>query len=353
MAQSPHSDSYSRNIQRMLTRSGINKFEANVTSRGRSERLVVERIERPVLVLGASIDTSGSMKGKRTATAIAGLESILRNGAMLSTDLFSAYTFDKAVRKLHHPIPIKDVDLKLDFERIRENGGGSTALYDAITAGVSTFANKFRTARNTLFFQHLVVTDGADNSSQSSLEAVSKLISNPGFPNYHLYLIAVNIDMKEQRVMQRMCAGANHCKFVHVADVDGLRNELATVERHIRLRLEVKTKKNAMTTTTTTTWEGPQGDVPEALKSLASGSRLLARDLSRDLGLEFSRLHVSNHESHPIASSSRTSAAERVAERGRVSTPRRGGTPRRRGTPPPPYTPRRGGTPRITICEEF
>ena len=49
----------------------------------------------------------------------------------------------------------------------------------------------------TSVYEHLVITDGADNSSSTSRDQVAKLIQSPKLPNYNLIVIAVGIDKKD------------------------------------------------------------------------------------------------------------------------------------------------------------
>jgi len=147
----------SGNLLTDLPRTAFHTYEDGV-----EQDLKVFRREDVPVSLGVIIDNSGSMKGKR-----ARVEAAARNLVAASNpeDEVFVINFNDDV--------YRDVDLTGDLKKIaqglaRIDSRGGTAMRDAIQAGVLYAKAKGRHDKRVL----VVVTDGDDNMSETSLEAV-------------------------------------------------------------------------------------------------------------------------------------------------------------------------------------
>ena len=195
-------------------------------------------VARRKLCFVAAVDTSESMKGSRTDAAIKGLGTIV--GIMHDEDLFGAFTFSSKPRKLHHPMPRKKVNWMKDIRMIVENNGGLTAIYDAIADGLAEMkALAKRYPDEDLVFEHLVVTDGGDNSSRMhTAESVMALVADPGLRNYNLVVIAIDCNTFAAADMRRICSSRN-ATYIEAADATKLQRLLAKQAERIRIVLNV------------------------------------------------------------------------------------------------------------------
>ena len=239
---------------------------------------------RAPMAFSCSVDVSSSMEGARTNEAIAGLEFIFRE-VMRDTDVFGLQTFESSVRSLHRCMAKKSVDWTKDMLHIHANGGGCTALYDAIAAGLEVLKDAIdykRSQGRSFVPQQLVITDGEDNNSQTTFEQVRALLaSHAAIPGFHFYLVAVGIDAAAAARMQALCEPA-HCTFLHARDVGQLREHLQQVAERVRVHLTVRDTDG---TTTSTVIEGDLDKVfPQAARVAAAAAPDMARVLNLRAG---------------------------------------------------------------------
>ena len=284
------SDSGGRGGGRQLARFGSGRA-ASATVRtddgsGRRESLSVT-VRRHQLCFVAGVDASGSMAGSRTESAISGLGKIV--GMMEPDDLYGLFTFATETKNLHHPMPRSKVDWQKDQANIRRNGGGMTALYDAIMAGVVEMKEtRTRRSGQPMVFEHLVITDGGDNSSRTSLEQVREQVAKPGLKDYHLVLIAVGIGSSSTKANMRSICANGHSSFIEVDDVNALERVLAEQAVRIKLVLDVNNRGRKSRTTAETSPSGI-GRAVRYLDRAAGGSAIVGAGMGALQG-SFSRL---------------------------------------------------------------
>lgn len=180
------------------------------------------------------------MQGNKIQAAVTGVRQIV--GMMDQQDLFGLFTFDSQVKNLHHAMPVSGVNVAQDEANIKRNceRGGCTAFLDAIVAGIDEMRSvkERRQGRERLVYEHIVLTDGEDNSSQLDYGQVSSRVSKPGLPNYHLVLIAVGVESSTEKKMRSLCS-SQHATFISVRDVRSLATVLFDQATRIRLSLSV------------------------------------------------------------------------------------------------------------------
>ena len=123
--------------------------------------------DMPVTV-GLVVDNSGSMLPKRadvTAAALAFARSSNPNDEM-----FVVNFNDKASFGLPSEMPFTDQPVQLEFALSRTRVEGKTALYDAITAALDHLKLAHRNKKVLI-----VITDGGDNASSHTLDAVAAM----------------------------------------------------------------------------------------------------------------------------------------------------------------------------------
>ena len=118
--------------------------------------------------LGIIIDSSGSMYDKRAAVEQASLDLI-----KLSNREDEAFVVDFSFE------PYIDQDFTNDIEKLRQGLGfvkssGGTAMYDALLASADYLAKNAKRPKQVL----LVITDGEDNASSSTLEQAIRRIQD-------------------------------------------------------------------------------------------------------------------------------------------------------------------------------
>jgi hypothetical protein len=189
------------------------------------------------------------------------------------------------VKKLHHPIAFAQVDTERDFSTLLAANGGSTAIYDAIKQGVMDLRTTHRLQtkqRNCVpVYEHLIITDGSDNSSSCCLEEVAALVAAPGLPNYHLIVIAVGISERAAEAMKTLCK-PQHAQFLLADDLAGLTVLLQRVATRIRLQLDVR-QEGKNKSRLQVVWQGHQGNVREGILSVAQHAPALVRSHQKQL----------------------------------------------------------------------
>eukprot|EP00808_Paulinella_micropora_P021645 g80171.t1 len=122
------------------------------------------------------------MAGGKLRNAQEGIVSILEQ--LDQKDLVFIQTFDSEMTRLTHD-PV--APSRVNPEKIASlQAGGRTRLYDAITTSMPQF-KKSAQRRPVL----LVLTDGEDTESQSTLAEAKSALACPGVPNFHAVLLAV------------------------------------------------------------------------------------------------------------------------------------------------------------------
>ena len=259
---------------------GRTRFTAS-DGKGNAERLTVDEVNAQ-LVFQAVVDTSGSMAGARTEQSIAGLRHIVSH-AMRSTDAFGLLTFDSKVKKCHYVMNVGRVDFATDEAHIRANGGGCTALYDAMKAGrewLKFYKNKHTDA--VIVNELLVITDGADNASTTTLEKIAAIMAQPGLPNFNMCVIAVGISDSTEADIRKITDGPAHCHFWRVENAAGLADRLQDVADRIKMVLE---KISSNGTVQKITWKGERKKAGKALRQLAAQAPLMVNALESAPGL--------------------------------------------------------------------
>eukprot|EP00808_Paulinella_micropora_P032223 g77773.t1 len=152
------------------------------TTTARVMKEVPGTLQRQPVYLSFLLDTSGSMAGGKLRDAQEGIVSILEQ--LDQKDLVFIETFDSEMTCLTHD-PV--APSRVNPEKIASlQAGGRTRLYDAITTSMPQF-KKSAQRRPVL----LVLTDGEDTESQSTLAEAKSALACPGVPSFHAVLLAV------------------------------------------------------------------------------------------------------------------------------------------------------------------
>jgi hypothetical protein len=270
--------------------SGGDTFQVAARCGSRTEVLTVEKRSKPAvkLVLCSAVDASYSMSGtpcRNAIDALVGEKGVVRS-LLRPTDLFGCCTFSDEVRNLHHPSELTKIDLGRDAKSILSNTekGRSTAIFDAIKQGISDMRKTLQIVRKQsggkkqhLCLEHLVITDGADNSSSTSFTEICELVAKPGLPHYHLLIIGAGMQDEEQATMQRLCRPA-HCTFVpSTSDLSQLQALLGSFKQEVRVRMQLLVHDNGQSSLTQ--WEGKENHAAAAAGALLSQASLLTGQL--------------------------------------------------------------------------
>src|SRR5258708_7711744 len=144
-----------KNLVTTLTKDNFKVFEDNVP-----QTLNYFRREDVPVSMGIVVDNSGSMREKRTRVAAAAMTFVKTSNPQ---DEVFIVNFNEDYY-LDRDFTSNPDDLKDALEKIDSRGG--TAFYDALIASLDHLRNGAARAKKVL----LVVTDGVDNSSRSTLE---------------------------------------------------------------------------------------------------------------------------------------------------------------------------------------
>lgn len=259
----------------------------------KAEVLVVEEVNA-LLIFSVAIDVSGSMHGERIEAAKSGLKAVI--GAIRDTDCYGLCTFDGKVRTQHKPMARKyckvDRDMK-SLDRAMEDQGGCTALFDAVKeskkhlfGSFKYFIGKEENKDKRVILQHMVITDGSDNSSKANFEDLKRELANPGMPNYNFLLIGVGIS--DDAEVKGLVSGASHLRYMPVKDADELKTTMQKVADRIRLTLLKMTKgrHGEADSRESFMWEGRRCDAKKALKEdIAHRAPLFVEAVEQDRSL--------------------------------------------------------------------
>ena len=219
----------------VLHKAGTKVKVQQTSADGHTTSMEIERYDRP-LVFNATVDASSSMEGSRTRAAVEGLGRIFDD--MAADDMYGLATFGSSVRRIHHPMVKSRVDWSKDAKHIVANGGGCTALWDGIVAGIQELRDYTdyakATKRGKKVAYQLVLTDGEDNSSSATLEQAAEMVAKPGLPDFHFVVIGIGVEASTRRTLEGLCK-PRHAQYIHVNDVAELTAAMRAQAERIRV----------------------------------------------------------------------------------------------------------------------
>ncbi|KAL0490232.1 hypothetical protein AKO1_006589 [Acrasis kona] len=146
---------------------------------------------RPRVLATFVIDVSGSMMlSNRLNNAMKGAQLIF-NEVLWDSDRIEIINFsNKAFRQLHLKSK-RNVDWDREANAIARERSGCTALYDACHKALleMTREKKYHNCHREL----IVLTDGEDNASSTTMESIRERLNNPEFKQFHCSLIGVEL----------------------------------------------------------------------------------------------------------------------------------------------------------------
>ena len=180
----------------------------------------VGRRSPPNLGVTFVVDVSGSMDlddGEdctRLEAAVEGMVGVFDN-VLERHDRAELITFATEVHRKHFGLLQKQyIDIDVAMASVANADRGCTALWDAIKSAIDT------APRNKVYKglqrELVVLTDGDDNNSSTSLAAICALVAKPGLSNFHLVVIGVGLSDSARRKANQLCSLA-HCTFLDVA----------------------------------------------------------------------------------------------------------------------------------------
>jgi Mg-chelatase subunit ChlD len=170
------------------------------------------------------LDLSGSMSGSKHAQALSSLRDLFAH-TLGPQDRLSIFTFNRVVTQVLPFTPKIDIDLDPVLASIG-SCGGRTRLFDAIGAALDTMA----TAKGRSL-QLVALTDGADNCSDTTQDAIAARIASPGVGCFHFVGLAVGSEGRQ--VLEALCA-PQLCKLIPVEDnAAGVKQAFGKAMKHI------------------------------------------------------------------------------------------------------------------------
>lgn len=123
------------------------------------------------------VDTSGSMEGDKMTMVKAGIETFLMR--ILPEDRLGLITFDSQARLVVPMAPLSDnrIDLQIAVQEMRASG--RTALFDALDLARQTL-EALPPAEDDRIRAIVLLSDGADNASQATLEQMRSQFDESG-----------------------------------------------------------------------------------------------------------------------------------------------------------------------------
>jgi Mg-chelatase subunit ChlD len=215
--------------------------------------VAVKKVPSDVMAL-FSIDVSTSMRGRKIAAAIHGMQ-LVANDAMKPKDVVAVNAFNSScvtVQKFtrNHKVNWDSVGVQ-----IADSCNGNTALFDSICTSIDSFrklSSKKSDDNPNQIRVFVLLTDGADNCSmQFSFDDAVNRVAKPLIRDFHFIMLGVGLDNEtETKFREQLCAPA-HAKFIKVQDADpeSIRRAFGTVVKKIT---KLQAKKIVTTTTTTT-----------------------------------------------------------------------------------------------------
>jgi VWFA-related protein len=178
--------------QRLVT--SLEQKNFKITEDGTPQTITVFRHEDLPVSLGILVDDSGSMEPKRAAVSKAALDLV-----RLSNPQDETFIVNFAEQ------PFLDQDFTNDITKLNDGMNnidprGGTALYDAISASADHMAQMAKRSRQVL----LIITDGTDNDSSSTLEETVHRVQDLGGPVvYAIGLLFGDSGRSEARMAKR------------------------------------------------------------------------------------------------------------------------------------------------------
>jgi len=198
----------------------LQKGDFTVFEDGKPQTINSFRREDVPVSLGIIIDNSGSMRDKRPAVNQAAINLVKASNPQ---DLVFIVNFNDEYY-LDQDFTANITKLRDGLEKIESRGG--TALYDAVMASADHLKKNSKLDKKVL----LVVTDGEDNASRSSLErAVRFLQAENGPVVYTIGLLGDEHSKRARRALQTMSEDTGGVAFFpkDLKEVDAISSEVA------------------------------------------------------------------------------------------------------------------------------
>ena len=198
----------------------LDKTDFTVFEDGKPQTINSFRREDVPVSLGIIIDNSGSMRDKRPAVNQAAINLVKASNPQ---DQVFIVNFNDEYY-LDQDFTANITKLRDGLEKIESRGG--TALYDAVMASADHLKKNSKLDKKVL----LVVTDGEDNASRSSLErAVRFLQAENGPVVYTIGLLGDEHAKRARRALQTMAEDTGGVSFFpkDLKEVDAISSEVA------------------------------------------------------------------------------------------------------------------------------
>jgi Ca-activated chloride channel homolog len=198
----------------------LDKTDFTVFEDGKPQTINSFRREDVPVSLGIIIDNSGSMRDKRPAVNQAAINLVKASNPQ---DQVFIVNFNDEYY-LDQDFTANITKLRDGLEKIESRGG--TALYDAVMASADHLKKNSKLDKKVL----LVVTDGEDNASRSSLErAVHFLQAENGPTVYTIGLLGDEHAKRARRALQTMAEDTGGVSFFpkDLKEVDAISAEVA------------------------------------------------------------------------------------------------------------------------------
>ena len=151
--------------RRGLPIAGLHKEDFQIFDQGVQQQLTHFSNEDIPVTVGLVIDNSGSMRSKRSDVIAAALA--FARSSNPRDQMFVVNFNEKVSFALPPGVPFTDDVSQLQAALARVNANGQTALYDAVDAALAHLSKGERDKKVLI-----IISDGGDNASKQSLEAV-------------------------------------------------------------------------------------------------------------------------------------------------------------------------------------
>jgi Ca-activated chloride channel homolog len=198
----------------------LDKADFTVFEDGKPQTINSFRREDVPVSLGIIIDNSGSMRDKRPAVNQAAINLVKASNPQ---DQVFVVNFNDEYY-LDQDFTANIAKLRDGLEKIESRGG--TALYDAVMASADHLKKNSKLDKKVL----LVVTDGEDNASRSSLERAVRFLQAENGPTvYTIGLLGDEHSKRARRALQTMSEDTGGVSFFpkDLKEVDAISNEVA------------------------------------------------------------------------------------------------------------------------------
>eukprot|EP00942_MAST-04A_sp_MAST-4A-sp1_P011693 g11693.t1 len=167
------------------------------------------------------VDKSGSMSGHRDEDANEGVKTVITTSKKMGNrnDCLSIATFGKDVivpLRFKTPEEIHTGNILKKLAAHKPAGG--TCMLDCIKKRIDFLDPSMIRNRGQKYVEHVVISDGCDNSSKTSISEIRAAISvaSRTLPNYHLTLVLVGHSSSGKQQMDAIASGKSN---VHVMTV--------------------------------------------------------------------------------------------------------------------------------------